>query len=223
MKSIRLAQSFNSKINPTLALTKTIYHLQIKNNMKFKSSLCSLFLMISLLAFSCGNDDSDENLCENIECNNDGICIDGSCNCATGFEGPTCDIQKTVVGVKLTQVTVKNFPVTDAFGGGWDDDSKADITFQIVLGTDVLYLHSPFVENANPDDDHFFQIPDLTLIDLNSDYVIEILDDDELEGGTFDVIDSYIFSIYSESSGFPNRIELRGGSTQVDLDIDYLF
>ena len=31
--------------------------------------------------------------CKDVTCNNDGVCVDGTCDCATGFSGVACDIE----------------------------------------------------------------------------------------------------------------------------------
>lgn len=49
--------------------------------------------MFSLLAFtfliySCGSDDA----CDGIECLNNGVCLDGTCDCPVGFTGDDCGV-----------------------------------------------------------------------------------------------------------------------------------
>jgi len=46
--------------------------------------LCVTMLSIFI---SCSSEDA----CETITCLNDGVCIDGTCECTLGFEGDTCD------------------------------------------------------------------------------------------------------------------------------------
>lgn len=41
---------------------------------------------LSLFVASCETDK-----CKDVTCNNGGICLDGTCDCADGFEGTTCD------------------------------------------------------------------------------------------------------------------------------------
>jgi hypothetical protein len=181
-------------------------------------------LFFALLVLSCGKDDNGQNsdpLCSNVECNNGAPCVSGICDCPPRYEGPTCDIPVTPIAVELVQVIVKNFPTTDAFGSGWDEDfGKADISFRILSDSDVIYEHSNFVENANPDDDHMFTVTGFSFTDVKQELQIQLLDNDGSEPA--DIIDSYLFVVYSESTGFPGLLELRGGSSQFDLILNYI-
>lgn len=54
--------------------------------MKRLSIIGSYFLILSML-FTCKGDP-----CEEIECQNGGICLEGTCQCPEGFIGPECNI-----------------------------------------------------------------------------------------------------------------------------------
>jgi hypothetical protein len=55
--------------------------------MKYTKLLPLLALLICVIIFqSCGGDDP----CENVTCLNDGVCIDGNCDCLEGFIGSDC-------------------------------------------------------------------------------------------------------------------------------------
>jgi len=51
--------------------------------------LIILLIMISFMA-SCG-EEGEEDLCENVICQNEGTCNEGKCECKTGFEGENCE------------------------------------------------------------------------------------------------------------------------------------
>ncbi|MEZ4688433.1 MAG: calcium-binding EGF-like domain-containing protein [Bacteroidia bacterium] len=46
-----------------------------------------LFVIFSLSSFSCGDE------CADISCENGGICVDGRCDCPTGFTGQRCEVK----------------------------------------------------------------------------------------------------------------------------------
>ena len=50
-----------------------------------------LVSFLLLLFDSCGKPMEVEDLCEGILCQNNGICLDGTCECVTGFSGPNCE------------------------------------------------------------------------------------------------------------------------------------
>lgn len=57
----------------------------IKKNKNIFSIAC-----LVLLAFACSNDE-ELDPCMNVVCLNDGICVDGSCDCPYWQVGPTCE------------------------------------------------------------------------------------------------------------------------------------
>lgn len=59
----------------------------IQNPMKtFSKILLMCMTLVSIALFSCKKDDP----CEDVTCLNGGTCNNGSCSCATGYEGSTC-------------------------------------------------------------------------------------------------------------------------------------
>ena len=51
----------------------------------------SLLLLFTLCIFLSTQSCKEEDVCENIVCQNGGICIDGSCDCPEGFKGINCE------------------------------------------------------------------------------------------------------------------------------------
>ena len=60
----------------------------MKNTFKAYIQVIVALFLISILSISCKNKDQ----CDELECNT-GICIEGICNCPTGFSGPNCEIE----------------------------------------------------------------------------------------------------------------------------------
>lgn len=59
--------------------------------MKLIFQCISVSLLI--LFVSCGTED----LCDSITCNNDGVCVEGICDCPEGFSGPQCNTEDLCV------------------------------------------------------------------------------------------------------------------------------
>lgn len=69
--------------------------------MKQVNSLLTIFVIIlSLIAVnSCGDP------CKDINCNNNGTCVEGDCNCDPGYSGPLCSIQDLCFSVNCNNGT----------------------------------------------------------------------------------------------------------------------
>lgn len=91
--------------------------------------------MLTLGAFSaitytaCSKDD-----CEDVVCSNGGTCVDGSCACATGWEGPSCE---TKVATKFTGT----WAVTETCG------STPSNPYQVTITADPTVANGLLVSN----------------------------------------------------------------------------
>ncbi len=71
--------------------------------MKTRKLLMAAMTVFSVMFFSA----CEEDKCKDIVCQNDGVCVDGDCVCATGYEGTLCE---TLSRAKF----IGSFSVTDA-------------------------------------------------------------------------------------------------------------
>lgn len=105
----------------------------------------SYLFLLALLAFSCKKETTQEDLCEGVTCLNGGTCINGDCSCPPGYTGPACEQEKAPVKMRISSITLVDFPPTDN-GAGWDLTSGADVYIEISLGGVVIYT-SGYVQN----------------------------------------------------------------------------
>lgn len=76
-------------------------------NMAFSALLAvGAFTMVTYTA--CTKDE-----CEDVVCNNGGACVSGTCNCATGYEGTSCDTE-------VRKKFLKTWTASDKEVGGSD-------------------------------------------------------------------------------------------------------
>lgn len=61
-----------------------------------------LFTLGTLLLFALGACKTDP--CKDVTCFNEGICLSGVCDCAAGYDGPTCDNEQRLAFVGNYQV-----------------------------------------------------------------------------------------------------------------------
>ncbi|MCB0657059.1 MAG: calcium-binding EGF-like domain-containing protein [Saprospiraceae bacterium] len=146
--------------------------------------------LFSLLLTQCKKADP----CEGISCQNDGTCVDGSCQCPTGWEGEFCQTKTLPAAIKVTSLSVTKFPETQTDGSAWDDDGS---------GPDLLpYVLTLKADNQTPDAVYWasdinttnskggktisfpFVTPALTIEPVDKYYVFYLYDNDgdELQG-----------------------------------------
>ncbi len=92
-----------------------------------------LTILVSLLIGSCSTL-NNENLCDNITCENEGTCIDGTCDCPAGFIGETC----SQIDVNQIQILLDNGSLPlELINNGVPIDSFYGKTYQ---GGLIFYL-----------------------------------------------------------------------------------
>jgi hypothetical protein len=102
-------------------------------------NLISILFIISLsLLSSCNKDE-----CSDIKCLNNGTCINGNCECPSGYSGIYCGNQIAPKKIKIIKIKITKFPTTDN-GAGWDLTSGSDIYIALAynksLSTTILML-----------------------------------------------------------------------------------
>lgn len=90
------------------------------------STLLAIGAFSAVTYTSCSKDE-----CENVVCNNGGVCLGGSCSCAVGYEGTSCDTKSrdkfigTYVGHETCTVGTDNYTITVSANS---DDIKVTLT-----------------------------------------------------------------------------------------------
>ncbi len=112
--------------------------------------LSTVLLFVVLLHYSCNKKEEvgGQSPCANVVCYNDGSCIDGKCNCISGFEGDHCEINsrdrfvgswamtEKIIGSSISSKinTTRNYTLTI---------KKSDVT-KLALGFDNLAGESTY-------------------------------------------------------------------------------
>lgn len=127
--------------------------------------------------------------------------------------------------IRITKITVTNFPPTDANGAGWDLFDGPDIYVQILLDNQTIYKHNQFFEDATPNNNYDF-IPNsnINLDRPTNQYQIALFDfDDNLTED--DLLGGITFIPYQPNIGTPATANLKVNGTQIEftLDLEYTF
>jgi len=122
-----------------------------------KSILFAGFLTIGAFAastFVACNPDA----CKDVVCNNGGTCTDGTCACATGFEGTNCDTESRtkVFGTFLLSGT-------DSDGGTYSNLSTTVSTSATAKTKFILNIASTFILTCTMTGANSFTVDNVTL------------------------------------------------------------
>ncbi|MCB0601736.1 MAG: calcium-binding EGF-like domain-containing protein [Saprospiraceae bacterium] len=101
----------------------------MEQRLRFSQFIPLLIFSFILLAQSCKKADP----CEGVTCQNDGVCVDGSCQCPTGWEGEFCQTRTLPSAIKITSLSVTKFPETMTNGAAWDADGSGPELLPYVL------------------------------------------------------------------------------------------
>ena len=200
--------------------------IKILNIMKSKTIfsfiVTSLFLS-TLVLNSCKKDDPEPvDPCENVTCLNGGTCVNGACDCADGYSGPSCADQITPIKIRISTIKITDFPQYDG-GSSWDFGSGPDIYVELLLGNTTIHEQPTMFENANATQDYTYTPSSLVdLTDATAQYTIRLYDYDS--GSDDDFMGGILFYPYSNTNGFPTTINLdAGGDVTFELTVSYVW
>jgi len=178
----------------------------------------SLILTISFLILSsCSKDE-----CSGVNCSNNGNCESGKCECLTGYSGNHCENQVTPIKIKIKNIKVTKFPATDN-GAGWDLTSGPDIYIALIYNQSIIYKHSTFYKDANPNNIYDFN-PDINLYFKNpiDEYSLILYDYDSFDEDDF--MGGVTFTPYFSTNNFPKVLYIdAGGDVSFEVSINYIF
>jgi hypothetical protein len=171
-----------------------------------------LFLLLAFLfILACTKKDP----CEGVSCLNGGTCVDGTCNCTTGYEGSLCEKESVPSAIKITGIKFIKIPAKKSNGSNWDtDNTTPDIQPSLYTlksdnkTLDVALWTSTFVLlNAKLDGSQELSVilPELKINPVNKLYAMALFDKDD---NTSEFMGAVSFNLIDIISGRPAVVKL---------------
>lgn len=174
-------------------------------------SLCFLMMITS-----CTKD-----FCEDAACLNEGICIDGGCDCPESYTGTYCEDQATPDEIRIRTIKVTRFPGMNN-GMSWDESDGPDLYFRLNEGQMPLAQPYSAVENADASQQYYFFIELILMQNVLNEHSLQLKDYDKEDDD--DLLGEVKFTPYHSTNGFPSTIILdNGGPVAFTIEVDYIY
>jgi|GEM_PF-3999345 len=168
-----------------------------------------------------------EDPCAGIECNN-AICVEGVCECDSGYTGVNCTEEITPTSVKIRNIRVIKIPEFNKDENGndifWDEvgGNAPDLFFEITISCDPPHKVSSAVIPEYPYNERIYLQFGPTIEEPEKEYIIELWDSDLIdvnEEFTDDLIFREKFTPYIRGTNFPEVVIFGNTDDPVILEI----
>ena len=180
--------------------------------------LTLFFLLFSTCFLACEDDP-----CEDVACQNGGICQNGSCVCPDGYGGDDCAVALNPKTITIAVIRAERWPTNRADGTAWDGDGTAPDPVVVVTGPTGEVLGSTAVQNdAAPPAS--FSTAILITDPGEQTFSVTLYDDDVTERDSIGTY-SWSASAYAKQTDFNNSVILDdpAQSTAFFLSVIYGF
>ncbi|MEQ8563252.1 MAG: calcium-binding EGF-like domain-containing protein [Cytophagales bacterium] len=176
-----------------------------------------MFVAIVLIV-GCSKEEAEEvqvDPCEKIICENDGVCIDGKCECKHPYTGQRCDSQITPTSIFVDSIMLMSFPATNN-GIPWDAANGPDIYLSFSWGFQSgSYLKGQYLgiyNDAVPGPIFTYKENTPLIIEDSVFKVSMSFSDFEYEnGGSQGMSDKIEFMLYTQMNNFPDTLLVSDG------------
>ena len=164
----------------------------------------ALLILLLLAAFSCKKETTQEDLCEGVICKNGGNCVNGDCVCPPGYTGADCSQEKVPVKMRISSITLTDFPHDDAGVSWYVFGDGQDVYLEIREGTTVIYTSAWVQDLASG---HVFN-GIVEFLNPQGTYNIRVMDyDDGLSANDF--MGGINFTPFKSGQNFPATYEIK--------------
>ena len=187
-------------------------------------------LMMAATILSCSGSDSDTiDPCASVSCLNDGVCVDGTCDCPENYTGTNCATPKTPTKIKITKIRVTHFNNEDG-ANAWDNASGADVFVQIVNASgNSVYVSDTYYPDVFSTGSNFFDFTPaapIEIIQVSAQHTIYLgdLDVNDTPPNPNDQMGMITFPLFQSINGFPATLMLSDNAAtpfRVQLSLTY--
>lgn len=159
--------------------------------------------------------------CETIVCFNGGVASQGFCQCPTGFTGTNCQTARQPISITVSRIELLAYPATDN-GAGWDLTSGPDIFLGLSRGGSSVWQSNQQADDASPGQTYIYTpTPALVITNLAASQTFDIWDYDPTDSD--DYMAGIVFTPNSVITNFPNQIVLETSAARLRLTVTYNF
>jgi len=172
----------------------------MKSRIKYISSLCNVLLIATLITTI-----SACNKCKDVECDNEGICEKGICECTERVTDDFCSLQRQPKSITMTRVQISD--VEFYVNREWDEDgSRPDVQLGIQKGRDVFlsFISNERFDNSPSSEFTFEDELKFDVANQSETYRFSLLDYDD---GSYQEIFWCTANLYHSSNGLPDVFE----------------
>lgn len=183
-----------------------------------KKFLYYSFILCSIIAFSSCSKDEEKDPCDDIICQNGGLCNGSSCDCPINYTGVRCESQKTPTQIVIDSLVLTGWPGTDN-GISWDPGSDPDIFLEISQGNNLVHT-TGVITDADNTAQYFYNTP-IAINSPISSHNFRLYDEDALGS---DYVDGGTFTLYRSTNKFPKILGLTlTNNSKIDLYVSYKY
>lgn len=176
-----------------------------------------LLYILPLLLFACGDP------CDDITCLNDGVCIDGTCECRPGFAADDCSREVPPKSVTIESITLTAVPTTDINGNSWDSFGGDPDLFAIIRINGQIAASTGLFENGGSgtilSGGNF---PFTKTADYGDDIRVEVYDYDTSTSSEF--VGGYLLpDFYAVGQAFPSKRTVGSIGDRLRFEMRYTY
>lgn len=193
-----------------------IFFVKILTSMN--SRVLSFSIVLATFLSGCYSEPVD--LCEGVYCDN-GYCNNGNCICYDGYGGAACTTQLAPLSIRITSITVTDFPAYNN-GSAWDANGTAPDIFPSLSykgASSLIWEADTYFSNATPGVNYTWDTS-INITQIATDINFVLLNYDEVLGGSY-YMGGVNGAIYWSNNGFPTTITRSYGGYSFELTVTY--